>query len=90
MHHRQSQDPQGVWGQRAHNRQSQALLVKMGETVSMVSQGHKDQQETKVLRETQDKQQTRARQEPQDHQELVKLEILAQQETQVQPAQRPQ
>jgi len=55
----------------------------------MVSQGHKDQQETKVLRETQDKQQTRAQQEPRDHQELVKLAILAQRETQVQLAQRP-
>ena len=69
MHHHLSPVQQETRAQRAHNRQSQALLVKMGETVSMVSQGHKDQQETKVLRETQDKQQTRAQQEPQDHRE---------------------
>jgi len=73
----QSQDLQGVWGQRAHHRQSQVLQVKMGETVSMVSQGHKGRQ---VLRGIQARQeclvppQTQGRQ---DHLEaLDSLEAL--------------
>jgi len=40
----QSQVLQGLRGQRAPNQQSLALQVKMGETVSMVSQGHKGRQ----------------------------------------------